>query len=238
MERTSKRGSAATRDADSDCDNECPVCLEPFGSRVRRRTVARGVPERAEKVFPFECGHALCVGCDGKMCERGDGRCPLCRAERTEPLGNDQRNDSGDLIFQVAGSLSLPQRTSHDALDEHFYRRIAEDARNQSAHARQFVREMAEQLRRSSGEETARQGVPLSHGARQLVAALANITRMSLQDFRSSASVLSQERPAEPRPAIDADGSIAVGPHTEAPGYFDGASPSLLLVRRVRPSRW
>jgi len=55
------------------CD-ECPVCLDAFGSGP------------STKVFPFACehgAHAICRKCDRTLFVRHDDRCPTCRAQRT-----------------------------------------------------------------------------------------------------------------------------------------------------------
>lgn len=44
---------------------ECPVCL----------TVQ-------DPIFPFDCGHFVCRGCDRELFSRADDRCPSCRKPR------------------------------------------------------------------------------------------------------------------------------------------------------------
>ena len=62
------------------------MCLESFqGVTVEDR------PPEARQSLPFHCRHAVCERCDAQLRERGDGRCPVCRAERLERLDNDRR---------------------------------------------------------------------------------------------------------------------------------------------------
>jgi hypothetical protein len=48
-----------------------------------------------QRVCPFVCAHSVCADCDAKLRSRGQGRCPMCREERTEELENDERRFSG-----------------------------------------------------------------------------------------------------------------------------------------------
>ena len=223
MERASKRGFAVDEEQpQGEC--ECPVCLEVFDTRVRQRTVARGVPQRVERCFPFDCGHAVCVSCDARLQSRGDGRCPLCRAERTARLNNDARDSESALIQFLRGSW---EGIHHDVLD---LSGDAERARQNQAARERELREALEQDVAISSDISFPDGfpqitggqrvrrlvpsgapVPLTHGARQLVAALTRITSMSLGDFRRSA--------------------ISVRP-------ISGEEPVVLTVRQVRPARW
>ena len=53
---------------------ECPVCMEPYPQDART--------ESRLGVRSFQCEHALCRTCDGRLRNREDHRCPLCRAPR------------------------------------------------------------------------------------------------------------------------------------------------------------
>lgn len=56
-------------------EDECPVCMDPFGTGPHT------------KVFPFGCKdgvrHAVCRKCDRTLFMRRDDRCPTCREPRT-----------------------------------------------------------------------------------------------------------------------------------------------------------
>ncbi len=67
---------------------ECPVCFEPYPQRPRT--------EINLAVRSFQCQHALCRTCDGRMRERGDHRCPMCRAPR-KGMTSDQAQPPRDL---------------------------------------------------------------------------------------------------------------------------------------------
>ena len=64
----------------------CPVCYERF--ELGQRTVDDGSSD-GERVVVFGCCHGICRACDARLREMGDARCPVCRAERVEPLPND-----------------------------------------------------------------------------------------------------------------------------------------------------
>ena len=53
---------------------ECPVCMEPY-PRAARTETSLGVRS-------FQCQHALCRTCDGRLRTQNDNRCPTCRAPR------------------------------------------------------------------------------------------------------------------------------------------------------------
>ena len=55
-------------------EEECPVCMEPY-PRDGRTETRLGVRS-------FQCDHALCRTCDGRLRTRNDNRCPTCRAPR------------------------------------------------------------------------------------------------------------------------------------------------------------
>lgn len=68
MASARKRGHTQT------VSEECPVCLDAFGSGPHT------------KVCSFACGdapHAVCRKCDRTMFMRNDDRCPICRAARS-----------------------------------------------------------------------------------------------------------------------------------------------------------
>ena len=72
--RAQTRGQASRdggRVREEEEERACPVCLETLGEE---RTV----------VYPFECGHAICRGCDNGLWSRHLDNCPLCRATRCD----------------------------------------------------------------------------------------------------------------------------------------------------------
>lgn len=60
-------------------DEDCPICLNPFG--VATRT------EGSKVRFP--CGHIVCRTCDNRMQQRNFHSCPLCRTPREGFTQND-----------------------------------------------------------------------------------------------------------------------------------------------------
>ena len=55
-------------------EEECPVCMEPYPRSARTETRLG--------VRSFQCEHALCRTCDGRLRTQNDHRCPTCRAPR------------------------------------------------------------------------------------------------------------------------------------------------------------
>ena len=67
--------SARKRERAEATVEECPVCMDPFGSGPHT------------KVCPFECAgmpHAVCRKCDRTLFLRHADQCPMCRAGRSD----------------------------------------------------------------------------------------------------------------------------------------------------------
>jgi hypothetical protein len=58
---------------------DCPVCFEPFDADVHERSI-------------WQCGHAVCVACDGRMASNGLHQCPTCRTPRSGMSAESARN--------------------------------------------------------------------------------------------------------------------------------------------------
>lgn len=187
MSRSTKRGAAAHGAADA-CA-ECCVCLEAY---ARRRTVNNGP---AQRVYPFACAHSVCQGCDAEMRERGQGRCPLCREERTERLENDERGLSelgavvrgivvlpnGRVFFPVQRPLPLRARRS---------RRVAGGAPPDAPEAAEEAAPPDAEEAPAAGAPAAQQQVPvqLSEDTQRLVNALTDASGVNVESFRRIAS--------------------------------------------------
>ena len=181
------------------------MCLEPFPLRGAR-TVANGAPQRVQ-ARPFQCVHAVCVGCEEQLRARGDGRCPTCRAERKRPLDNDRRAVEGPEFPSISGALF-----SSDG-------RVLYPIR--ATRVLTISRRTAPLPRPAEPGQTA--PVALSSDARELVSALRSIGSgaSSLASFRALASRMLGEESATRAPTQAAAG----GP----------VPPARFSVRRVRP---
>lgn len=109
----------------------------------------------------------------------------MCRAERTERLDNDSRDSAPELLaFNLNGARIVPVSW------QDFASAAVDTAEEQAAHwsrvAEAFERDV-ESVSRLLPSSRAATSVPLTRGARQLVAALSRITNMSLEDFRRNA---------------------------------------------------